>query len=305
MTHAKTCTALAALMLCAAPLLAAAPAGAVPRADLAPHKAIYNIKMIAKRSGSQVLNISGQMYFELRAGCDAWTTDHRFNLNYEYTDSPPMMITSDFTTYEPYAGGTLDFNSRRKRDGELFQELRGRAATQPGQDGSADYNVPEGMKYKLPAGTLFPMAHTVKLLDEIKAGKTFINATVFDGSDEEGPVEINAFVGAPVNALATVKAGPDIDATLINTPAHNLRMAFFPLSSGESGSDYEMNAVFHDNGIISDMTVEYGDFTVSQSLQALQKLEPEPCGAGTTEKTGAKAGKKSAKEKNKDKKTAP
>lgn len=291
MTHAKCAAAVAALFLLCAPL----PAGAVARTDLAPHKAIYDIKMIAKRSGSQVLNISGQMYFELRATCDAWQTDHRFNLNYEYTDSPPMLITSDFTTYEPYAGETLDFNSRRHRDGELFEELRGQATIKPGAVGTADYNVPEGMKFDLPAGTLFPMTHTAAVLDAIKAGKKFINATVFDGSDEEGPVEINAFIGKPVNVMATMDPGPDIDANLVNTPAHDVRMAFFPLSNGEAGADYEMNAVFHDNGIISDMTVEYGDFTISQTLKALERVAPEPCDGKTTEKPardGAKPRKK-------------
>ena len=34
--------------------------------DLVPHKALYDIKMVSKDSGSQILNISGQMFYEWR-----------------------------------------------------------------------------------------------------------------------------------------------------------------------------------------------------------------------------------------------
>lgn len=258
-------------------VLASAPAQAVPRTDLAPHKALYDIKMIAKSSTSQVLNISGKMYFEMKAGCEAWTTDHRFQLNYEYTDSAPVSITSDFTTYEPYNGETLDFNSQRKRGGEVFDELRGQAVIEGDGPGLATYTVPEGMKYRLPPLTMFPMGHTAALAREARDGRKFFSATVFDGSDEDGPVEISAFIGEEVESPALARENDNIDKSLLRPAAHKLRMAFFPLSTAEASADYEMSAVFHNNGIISDMIVEYQDFTVSQSLQALEAMPPAEC----------------------------
>lgn len=259
-------------------LSGASPAAlAATSMDIAPHKAIYEIKMIAKGSGAQVVNIGGEMFFELKAGCEAWTTDHRFNLNYEYIDSPPMQITSDFTTYEPYAGHTLDFNARRMRDGVLFEELRGQAEVTADKEGMATYTVPSDLRFKLPAGAMFPMAHTAFMRDQIAAGKKFFSATVFDGSDDEGPSEINIFVGKDTTFTPPAESKDSIDKTLVSAPAHNLRMAFFPLAKGEAEAEYEMSTIFHMNGIISAMTVEYKEFTVSQTLKALQKLKPEAC----------------------------
>lgn len=280
------------------------PAVAAPYGGLAPHKAIYTIKMTAKSSGSPILNISGEMYFELKSGCEAWTTDHRFNLNYEYADSPPMKITSDFTTYEPYAGGALDFNSRRMRNGELFEETRGRAESTPGKGGTAVYSLPEDLRYKLPPGTLHPMAHTAKLVEQAKTGKTFYTATVFDGSDDQGPAEISTFLGKPESAPAALSKIKEIDQALLKSPGHNMRMAFFPLSSGEGGAEYEMSALFHENGIISDMTVEYKEFTIHQTLTALQALEPESCGAAPAG-GGGKTAPETKKSGNTEKGVAP
>jgi hypothetical protein len=247
-------------------------------AKIAPHKALYRIDMVSKRSSAQVLNISGEMFFEWKPGCEAWSTDHRFNLLYEYADSPPMRITSDFTTYEPFDGETFDFNSRRRRDGELYEELRGQASVTSGAAGQAIYTLPEGLKYDLAPETFFPMAHTVHVLQAAREGKKMVFATIFDGSDDEGPADVTAFIGKPVNALARITTNPTIDTALINTPAWQIRLAFFPLNSSESDSDYEMDVVLHDNGVISDMLVDYKDFSVTQKLVSLEKLPAVSCG---------------------------
>lgn len=267
-----------ALLLAASPTLAAERLDKAPREILAPHKALYNIEMISKRSSSQILNIHGQMYFSLKPTCEAWSTDHRFNLYYEYADSAPMQITSDFTTYEPVDGKSFDFNSRRKRDGELYQELRGTAVRNDKGVGSVTYTTPEGLAFDMPEGGLFPMAHTAEMMNAIRAGKKVFSAVVFDGSDDEGPIEINTIVGKAVNVMATMQPGPTIDTTLINSPARKVRMAFFPVGNDNEAADYEMDVVLHDNGIISSMTVDYGEFSVSQTLAALEKIPTPSCG---------------------------
>lgn len=244
--------------------------------DLVPHKALYDINLVATRSGSQVLNISGQMFYEWKPTCDAWITDHRFNLYYEYSDSPGMRITSDFSTFESFDGETFNFSSRRKRDGDLYQELRG-IGTVNNEEQEASFNMPEGLKYDLKPKTLFPMAHTIETIKHVREGSKFFAAHVFDGSDEEGPIEINTFIGKPVNAMAEIQPSANLDMSLINTSARKIRMAVFPETNPESVADYEMSMIFHENGIISDMLIEYDDFSVKQDLVALEKLNIDAC----------------------------
>ncbi len=254
------------------------------RAALVGHKALYDIEMTSKRSSSQVLNIHGQMYFALQPSCDAWTTDHRFNLYYEYADSPPMQITSNFTTYEPMDGKSFSFNSRRKRNGELYQELRGAAVRSDDGSSHATYSLPEGLTFDIKMGGLFPMAHTAAMMQHIKDGHKIFNAVVFDGSDEEGPIEVNTLIGKPVPPTA-IPTHSAIDKTLVSAPARYVRMAFFPLADDSPTSDYEMDVALHDNGIISSMKVDYGEFAVSQRLRALEKMPPPNCGNSIPTKT--------------------
>ena len=245
-----------------------------------PHKALYDIKLANVRSGSQILNISGQMFYEWQKTCDAWVTNHRFNLMYEYADSAPMRITSHFSTYEPFDGQSLNFTSQRKRDGELFEEIRGSAKVKRDAGGIATFTMPAELEYDLPDGALFPIAHSFAVAQKIREGKKFYNAVIFDGSDEEGPVSVNTFIGKPVDNIEQTKASSGgkfdyaaLDKGLLESPAHNVRLAFFPLNDEEATSDYEMALVFHENSVISDMVIEYDDFSVKQTLIAAEKMK--------------------------------
>ncbi len=256
---------------------------------LTPHKALYDINLVATHSGTQIINISGKMFYEWRPSCDGWITDHRFTLFYEYADSPGMHITSDFSTFETFDGESFDFSARRSRDQDLYQELRGRASTSKKkninktqktmpQDGKALFSMPENLSFDLKKGTMFPMAHTVEMVRKAQNNDKFFTATVFDGSDDEGPVEINTFIGKKVNAMKIIKPSDDLDMALLNTPAWKVRMAVFPTLNDEESSDYEMSMLFHENGVISDMLIEYDNFSVTQKLVALEELESEQCG---------------------------
>ncbi len=271
----------AACWLCLAVLTAQA-AQAMPEPAATPHRALYEIALVSKRSGSQVVDIKGKMYFEWDIGCDAWTTDHRFRITYHYADSAPLRIESTFSTYEPFDGQNFSFDSRRSRNGELFQELRGGASmndASKGGGGTVDYTKPPHKAYTLAPGTYFPMAHTVAMIRHAMAGDKFFNAVLFDGSDDDGPVEINTFIGPPIRGLDAIRPGPHINKALLDVPAWKIRMAFFPTLQPATDPDYEMDAVLQQNGVISNMRIDYKEFSVTQTLVALEALPRGRCGA--------------------------
>lgn len=254
-------------------------ARAKPPGDfMAPHAALYDIRMIRKKSGTPIIHIRGQMMYEWQPVCDAWTSAHHFRLQYEYADAPPVRIASDFTTYEDFSGESFSFTTRRVRDGQLYEELRGRAVMDGTHGGGqVTYSVPPGKSASLPQGTLFPVSHSIALLKQQAAGARFFRATLFDGSDEDGRMEVNAvFLGPSADPARMPAPSARIDADLLKSPAHHARLAFFPLQKTQDTADFEMDVILHENGIISDMNVDYGDFAVSQKLAGLRAL-PDGC----------------------------
>lgn len=244
------------------------------KAGMAPHKALYDIKLSSKDSSSKIANISGRMFYEWQPSCDAWISTHRFDMVYEYVEMPVVRVKSDFSTYESFDGKSFNFTSQRKRDDIVFEEIRGNVASN-GEEypNEAVYSIPEDLVYELPEGTLFPMAHTLDVLASVKKGQKFHKATIFDGSDGEGPVDITSFLGKPAIYVPPEEFKEHISPDLIGGNAWHMRLAFFPLNKAESTSDYEMSLILHDNGVISDMEIDYSEFSVTQKLIALEKLD--------------------------------
>lgn len=260
--------ALAVTLLVIFPQTAQASLDRATAAGFEPHKALYDIRLSSKKSGAKVSNISGKMLYEWQPSCDAWISNHRFDMIYEYAELPSVRIKSDFSTYESFDGKEFSFSSQRKRGDMLLEELRGNATPT-----EATFTIPKGLGFPFSKKTMFPMAHTLNVLENIKAGNKFYNVSIFDGSDTDGPVEINSFIGKPATFTPAKEHSANIDKSLTSTKGWNLRLAFFPLENEGAPADYEMSIVFHENGVISDMNIEYSDFSVTQKLIALEQLE--------------------------------
>lgn len=245
--------------------------------DLASHKAIYDIRMKSAQTGSQVLDVSGKMLFSFRKSCDGWISNHKFVLDYQYTGTPPVQIESKFTSFEDFNGKLLNFSSSRLTNGEQDQQLRGIAKLSEEKKGAATYSIPDDLAFPLVDGTLFPAAHTMKLIAAAEKGEKLVNAQVFDGSDDKGPVEMNAVIGKKT----LFQPEPKLDKSLASGNGWSMRLAVFPTAGDENQttSDYEMTMNLLENGIIKDMTVDYHNFSVTQKLVAVEPLKEDKCGA--------------------------
>lgn len=254
---------------------------APPVEELVSHKALYDLKMTSVQSGAGIAGVEGQMYYEQSDDCDAWTSEHRFTVDYIYPERGASTTTSHYVSWEGKDAKQFYFNSTREEGGREPEQLRGTMNVNDDGSASADYGRPEGLSYKLAPGYFLPMAHTLAVVQHARAGDKLFNAIVFDGTDADGPVEINTFIGkkaAPAEMDAIAAANPKIDKTLLMGDAWHVRMSYFPVKDDESATPaYEMDMILHANGVVSDVLVDYKSFKVRQSLSALEKIPHRKC----------------------------
>ncbi len=244
-----------------------------------PHKALYEIKLSSKKSSAKVANISGTMFYEWQPSCDAWLSNHKFDMTYEYIEVPTVRVVSTFSTVEGFDGNSFNFTSQKKQGEAIIQELRGSVQRpSPSSKSEAVYTMPKELSFSLSGGTMFPIAHSMDVMRRIKNGEKFFSDDSFDGSDEDGPVQINAFVLKKVDYLNPKKMVGAINEDLLKGDQWKLRLSFFPLASEGEVADYEMSLVFHENGVMRDFVVDYDNFSVTQKLVALEEL-PGVCDA--------------------------
>jgi EipB-like len=254
--------------------LAGAAAAIARAAEIAPHRALYTMTLGSTRSDSGVVDATGTMDYEWGETCNGWTIEQRYRLKMRYVESRDVDITSSFVTWESKDGLRYRFNQRQTRNGELDQEIRGTAQLDgPGQGGVAEFTMPQVHTIKLAPGVLFPSAHTILLIDQARAGKTFLSRQVFDGAADENAVQVSAVIGSRVTAdPASAKLSP-----LLERPGWNVRLAFFPADATAEQPDYELGMRLLDNGVSTDMVIDYGDYSIRAKLVDIEALGKPHC----------------------------
>ncbi|MBY0430190.1 MAG: cell envelope integrity EipB family protein [Rhodospirillales bacterium] len=244
-------------------------------ADMAPHRAVYTMSLASSRGSGGVVAANGTMTYEFNDACDGWTVDNRTVLNMAYSEGAQVSTTWDFVTWEAKNGSRYRFHVRSSRDGELSEEIDGTAHVS-GEDraGEAKYLKPEAKSFRLPAGTVFPTEHTVKLIDAAQAGERMFSRVIFDGAGVEGPLEVSAVVGPAANQDSP---SPGPASSLIAVPSWRVRMAFFPLTSREATPDYEVSARYYFNGIATEVLQQFGSFSLRGKLEKIEALPKPDC----------------------------
>lgn len=256
----------------AAGLISAGPAPAV---ELAPHRAFYTMSLNSSKLSGGVSGAQGAMTYQFSDSCDGWTVENKTALTFSYAEGGQVSTTWDFLTWESKDGMSYRFKVRSTRDGVVTEEIDG-SAKLDGKDGSgtARYVRPEQKTVKLPPGTLFPTAHTAQLLQRAIAGEHIFNRLVFDGSDDTGPLEVNALIGKSLNTAATVASGPQ---PLVAVPAYQVNMAFYPVTGQGALPDYEVKLNYHVNGVAENVLQIFDTFSLRGKLDKVEKVAKPEC----------------------------
>jgi hypothetical protein len=248
--------------------------GPAMAAELAPYRAIYSFSLVSTKPASGIVGASGAMFDEIGDACDGRTEEERSHLRLDYDGEDSVTLTTSLVDWEAKDGLSFRFNQRRTRNGALDEELKGEAKLDgPGKGGSAEFSKPEETRLTLAPGVLFPMAHTRFLIERARAGERLASAWVFDGGALENAAQVSAAIGPPL-ARAGGKKPTD---PLLDRPSWRMRLAYFPPDSEAETPDYEETIQLLDNGVVRDMLLDYGDYSLRVKLDDIEALPKPRC----------------------------
>lgn len=252
------------LLLCAA--LAAWGVSAA-RAELVGHRAVYQLNLETARG--EVTAASGAMTYEVIDACDAWAVRQRLTITITGRDGNNVEILSDYTTWESKDGLKLRFRMRQSTEGTVMTDLAGAATLeQTGGNGSAVFTLPPDTTRTLPAGTMFPTAHTEAILAAAKAGQKFIAVPLFDGTNAEGTQDSTVAIAGwnPPAANSWPSLAP--------LPSTRVRIAFFEREGTKQQPEYEVGMRYWENGIADQLVMDFGDYALAGKLTELTLPKP-------------------------------
>ena len=269
---------LAALYLLIGPGMFAGLAWAAPAppptrtpAPLAAHRALYELTLNSARGGRQIAAAHGTMGYEVVDVCDGWATRQRLHMTISDSDGQDTDMDSDYATWEARDGLSFRFHMVQKSASAVTSQTDGSAhLTRTGGPGDVEYRLPKDAKADLPAGTLFPMMHTLAIINAAREGKKFIALPLFDGTDDDG------FEYSSIAVLDWKPPFATDHSILTSLPSTRVRIAFFDHMSDSLTPTYEVAMRYWENGVADAMLMDFGDFVMSAKLTELTPL-PKRC----------------------------
>jgi hypothetical protein len=211
------------------------------------------------------------MGYEVADVCDGWATRQRLHMTITNAEGQDTDMDSDYATWESKDGLNFRFHMAQKSDTAVTNQTDGGAhLSRTGGPGEAQYRVPKEAKAALPAGTLFPMMHTIAIINAAREGKKFIALPLFDGTDDNGVED---------SSIAILDWKPPFgtgQALLTPLPSTRVRIAFFDHSAGTVTPTYEVAMRYWENGVADAMLMDFGDFVMNAKMTELNPI-PRRC----------------------------
>lgn len=257
----------------------AAPGDAV---HLAPHRAVYDF-VLARSGSSSVTDVTGRMVYELTgATCEGFNQSMRFVTRMVSQDGSASVTDLRSTSFEDGAAKTLKFNSDHYREEKLSETTVGEA-TRSGSETKVEIAKPAQKSMSISPDVLFPVQHTIRMIEVARRNETVLQADLYDGSDKgEKVYTTTAMIGRAKAAgynktLTKIENADKLDPVR----AWPVSLSYFEpgQGSGDAVPSYELSFVFFENGVVRQMTLDYGDFALKGDLKSITFLDEPKCAA--------------------------
>ena len=261
------------------------PAAAPPadRVLLAPHRAIYDLRL-AKSQGSRGLEaIRGRILYDFSGNaCDGFELKFRQVSEIDSGEGKPALSDLRSSTWEDGDAKKFRFSSEN-----LFNERSADVV-----DGQAERNTqavavrlskPRQKDFTVPSGAVFPTEHMRRIIAAARENKSVLEFPVYDGS-ETGDKLYNTLtvIGHPITPGE--KTPNDAGAkTLANLTRWPVTISYFDKldekteQGGEQTPVYSIGFELYENGVSRALVLAYPDFTISGEMTSLEMKTEKPC----------------------------
>ncbi|HET7912176.1 MAG TPA: cell envelope integrity EipB family protein [Pseudolabrys sp.] len=269
-------------------MAAGQPASAAPPVDrvlLAPHRAVYDLKLAKSRGSRGIEDVRGRILYDFSgSACEGYQLQFRQVSELDSGEGKAALSDLRSTTWEDGEAKTFRFNSEN-----LFNERRTDIV-----DGHAERNEkavvvslskPHERSFTVPATAVFPTEHMRRIIAAAREGTSVLEFPVYDGS-ESGEKLYNTLtvIGHPIEPGAKVPndAGAKIPA-LASLTRWPVTISYFDKTdkkSEESGEEmpvYSITFELYENGISRSLFLDYTDFTISGEMTSLEMKNSKPC----------------------------
>ncbi len=259
----------------------AAPAIRGDQIALAPHRAIYDFTLARASAGSGVTDMSARMVYELTGSpCEGYTQSMRFVTRATTPDGGTSINDLRSSSWEEATGKTFRFNSSQLRDDQATEGTSGDAARNQDEI-KIELAKPQKKKTAIAGTALFPIQHSRELLAAAQREESVFEADLYDGSEKGEKVYATTAVIGRLKPDDYNSKLPVVESSqkLSGLKSWPVSLSYFEPGKGQADAvpTYELAFLLFENGIVRNLTLDYGDFALKGDLKALTVHEAPKC----------------------------
>jgi hypothetical protein len=258
--------------------VAAAPGEAI---KLAPHRAVYDLKLADSRGNRKVANVRGRILYDFAGNeCEGYALQFRQVSEIDTGEGSVAMSDMRATTWEEGAAKSFRFNSQNFLNDKLENTVDGLASRRASETG-VKLSKPGAKTFALQPGVIFPTEHIRRIIAAAREGKSILEVPVYDGNENgEKVYETLSVIGPPIapDGRKPTDAAAQ-ESALAGLTRWPVRISYFDKTAtgGEQTPAYAISFELYENGISRALTLDYNDFVVSGEMTRLEVKSAPAC----------------------------
>jgi len=272
------------LGLLAIAAVACGPAKAAATAAFLPHQALYELSLLKSRGSSPVNSARGRILYNFSgSACEGYTSEFRQVSELDVGEGKVTLSDLRSSSWEDGAGKTYRFQIETRMNDADSNPIDG-IAERTGDHITVKLKKPETKTFTLDGSTVFPTEQIQRIIAAAREGKSVLELTVYDGSDNgEKVYNTLSVIGQPIPGDKTI-ASPDPSTT--NEQMKSLTRWLVTVSyydhdgkskDGEQTPVYAMSFELFENGVSRALVLDYNDFVISGALGKFDVKDAKPC----------------------------
>jgi hypothetical protein len=252
---------------------------------LAPHRAVYDLKLTKSRGSRGIEAVRGRILYDFSGNaCDGYELQFRQVSELDSGEGKTALSDMRSTTWEDGNAKAFRFNSKNLRDDKQTDAVDGHA-DRNGKTVAVSLSKPKETTFTVPVSAVFPTEHMRRIIVAAREGKSILEFPVYDGS--ETGEKLYSTLTVIGRAIAPGSKPPDDAAAKIPELAKLTRwpvtISYFEQQdeaaqrSGEQTPVYSLGFELYENGISRALVLDYTDFTIKGEMTSLELKKPKPC----------------------------
>ena len=252
-----------------------------PTGEFASHRAIYELKLAQSRGNSSAVSARGRILYDFSgSACDGYALQFRQVSELDNGEGKVTLSDLRSTTWEDGLAKKFIFKSQNYLNETLIDTVDGQAEREASKVAVALIK-PVDKKLDLDATIAFPTDHMRRIIEAARAGKSILEAPVYDGSDKGeklySTLTVIGHVIAPNERVpADATAGKEALAGLNRWP---VTVSYFDNAAvgGDQAPAYAIKFELYENGVSRALLLDYNDFAISGELTSIEIRDTKAC----------------------------